>query len=195
MRKGIFKKRAGASVDSLMLTFVQLVTYGTNIVYTKMISVSLSLADYGTYSAVNLVLTLVTAVTLFGLGDCLNYYFNNQTVCREEDTRRSYVNTIYLVQFLIGAIAAAILVIAGGGISGYFENPALKPLLYIICMKPLLQNAVHLYQVLFVSGGRSRIIALRNLILALLRIVIAWYAVYVRQDLHLFFLFSLNNLI
>ena len=98
-------KLKGASVDSVLFVLIQVIIFGTNMLTTKLVSVSLSLTDYGTYSAANIILNLVTSFTLLGMGDCINYYFNNRTVCASEESRAKYVNTIFLTQAIIGIVA------------------------------------------------------------------------------------------
>lgn len=192
MGKSVSKRITGASVDSLVLAFIQLLTFATNIIATKILSTVLPLGEYATYSAANLIMNVGTSATLLGLGDCLNYYYNNKAVCKDRDSRISYVNTIYLLQSLIGIGAAAILLAANRPISSYFEDPALRPLTLLICLRPALQNLVHLYQVLFVSCGRSRIIAVRNMVIALLRIAMVWFSVVYKENLQMFFILSLG---
>ena len=66
------KLMKGASWDSLFLTVVKLVTTLTAIIQTKILSVGLSLTDYGTYSQANVVVSLGTSFLLLGLGDAIN---------------------------------------------------------------------------------------------------------------------------
>lgn len=182
------KKLQGASIDSLLLTFMQLVTYATGMIATKIISVSLSLDDYGTYSSVMLVISVASSFTLLGLGDCLNYYYNNKQTCKSEEIRKRYVNTIYLVQSIVGIAVAFILLLFRNQIADYFGNTAVCGLILIVCFKPWFENMIHLYQVLFVSVGQAKIIAIRNFILAMTRIVIIYITLYIFNNLSLIFI-------
>lgn len=183
------KKLQGASIDSLLLTFMQLVTYATSIIATKIIAVSLSLDDYGTYSSVLLVISVASSFTLLGLGDCLNYYYNNKQTCKTEDVRKRYVNSIYLVQSIIGIIVGLVLLLFRNQIADYFGNSVVSSLLLIVCFKPWFENMIHLYQVLFVSVGQAKIIAIRNFILAVTRIMIIFITLYIFNNLSLIFVF------
>ncbi|MFQ7526630.1 MAG: hypothetical protein ACLRMN_02620 [Mediterraneibacter gnavus] len=77
----------GASWDSMFLTFVKILTTLTSIVVTKILSVGLSLTDYGTYSQAILIVSIGTTIILFGLGDALNYFYNNQSIEATEEKR------------------------------------------------------------------------------------------------------------
>ena len=182
------KELKGASIDSLLLTFMQFVTYATGMVTTKLISTALSLEDYGTYASVNVTITIAATFTLLGLGDCLNYYYNNNEVCKNEKDRISYVNTIYFAQMIIGIIVSLILFAFRNVISNYFGNVAIAPLLLIVCVKPWFENTIHLFQVLFVSVGRAKIIAIRNFLLALIRVIIVYISLNIFANLSLVFI-------
>lgn len=164
----------GASIDSLLLTFMQLVTYATGMITTKILSMYLSLNDYGTYSSVLLVVSIAASFTLLGLGDCLNYYYNNKQTCKTEEIRNSYVNSIYLVQSTVGVIIAFTLLMFRNQIANYFGNDTVEFLILIVCVKPWFENMIHLYQVLFVSVGQAKIIALRNFLLSVIRVLIIY---------------------
>lgn len=181
------RKMQGASVDSLLLTFMQIVTYATGMITTKIISVSLSLNDYGTYSSVLLVISVAASFTLLGLGDCLNYYYNNKQTCKNEDDRKRYVNSIYLVQSIVGIVVGLALLFFRGQIAKYFGNSTVSALMLIVCFKPWFENMIHLYQVLFVSVGQAKIIAIRNFILAVTRVIIVFIALSIFNSLSLVF--------
>lgn len=181
------RKLQGASIDSLLLTFMQIVTYATGMVTTKIISVSLSLDDYGTYSSVLLVISVAVSFTLLGLGDCLNYYYNNKQICKTEDIRNRYVNSIYLAQSVIGIIVGLALLLFRNQIATYFGNAAVGSLITIICFKPWFENMIHLYQVLFVSVGQAKIIAIRNFVLAVARVAIVFVTLSIFNSLALVF--------
>ena len=180
-------KLHGASVDSLLLTFMQIVTYATGMVTTKIISISLSLNDYGTYSSVLLVVSVAASFTLFGLGDCLNFYFNNKRTCKTEEIRRRYVDSIYMAQSLVGLAVGIILLFLHNEIANYFGNMTVGSMIIIVCFKPWFENMIHLYQVLFVSVGQAKIIAIRNLMLAVMRVIIVFIALSIFNNLSLVF--------
>lgn len=180
-------KLKGASVDSVLFVLIQVIIFGTNMLTTKLVSVSLSLTDYGTYSAANIILNLVTSFTLLGMGDCINYYFNNRTVCASEESRAKYVNTIFLTQAIIGIVAGLLLLLGRNAVSRYFNNTQLIGLVICFCFRPVIHNLFHLYHVLFVSVGRARLAAVGNLLLALARIILVLISLKLYHSLKLLF--------
>jgi len=186
MKKKIFPIKNGASTDSILLTFVKLVTFFTSMLTTKILSVSLSLYDYGTYSSVILITGSLTSFTLLGLGDAINYFYNNNDSCKA-DERESFINTIYLIQLFVGIFAGLLLLAFAGSVSNYFGNKSVKSLLYIVCLKPMFENIIHLYQVLFISVNKAKIIAVRNFLISILRIFVVIISLNVFNELYLVF--------
>ena len=68
----------GASGDSLFLAFSKIITLRFGILTAKILSMGLTLTEYGTYSQVNLVNTLSASILLLGLPDALNFFYNNK---------------------------------------------------------------------------------------------------------------------
>ena len=69
----------GATWDSIFLTIVKFITTFTAILQTKILSVGLSLTDYGTYSQANVIVSISASILLLGLGDAINYFFNDDS--------------------------------------------------------------------------------------------------------------------
>ena len=181
------KHMNGPAFDSILLAFIQIITYATNIITTKLLSVELSLTEYGTYSTVNTIITIAASFTLFGLGDSVNYYYNKKGETEDKD-RAEYVNTIFFIQLLVGVAVGIALMLFSGAISDYYKNPLVKPLILIVCLKPWISNATHLYQVLFVSSGKSKLIAVRNLVISVLKVVLIYASVKLFDSLSVVFL-------
>lgn len=182
------KQLKGPAFDSLLLAIIQIVTYATNIITTKVLSISLSLKEYGTYSTVNTVITIAAAITLFGLGDSMNYFFNRDLGKNTENREREeYVNTIFFVQFVIGIFVGILLIISSKWISLYYNNILVQSLIIIVCLKPWISNATHLYQVLFVSSGKAKLIAIRNLVVSIVKIILIIISVRIFKSLEAIF--------
>ena len=65
----------GPSVDSFLLLFVRVITLFLGIITTRVLSQELSVADYGTYSEITLLITTLSSLTIFGMTDACNYFY------------------------------------------------------------------------------------------------------------------------
>ena len=177
----------GATWDSVFLTFVKFATTFTAIIQTKILSVGLSLTDYGTYSQVNVVISIATSLLLLGLGDAINYFYNNRSEKYGEAERRYVVHTVYAIEIAAGIVLVGIMIIFQDYIISYFSNTALKTILIIVSIKPMLDNLIYFYQILFVSVGKAKLIAFRNLAISILKLIAIFIAVHIFKSIKVIF--------
>lgn len=193
-----------AAGDAALLALVRLMTMCLSLITTRILSTYLTTFAYGTYSQVLLIVSTTASLTTFGLIDAINFYYCGTT---DPERRESYVATILTLQCCIGAFAGLLIVLLGGPICKYFGNPELRQYLVFAAILPLLQNGISLLQVLFVSVGKARQLAIRNLVISLAQLACAVMAgmylkrikliltvsVVLNGGQILFFLWSLKN--
>lgn len=178
------KIKSGILSDSVWLTFVKLVTALISIIITKILSEKLSLIEYGTYSQGNLIVVTVTSLSILGLSDGANYFFNRS---RDEETQKTYIDSVFGIQLVAGVICS-IAIFGGQRLwTAYFDNDALSPIYIWLMFSPMLSNYIAMYQVLFVSIGKAKVIAARNFILSVMKLLIVIAAVYFFEDIVVIF--------
>ena len=167
-------KLGGASLDAIFLTFIKLVTTALGLVITRLLSEYLSVYDYGLYSQVILVVSTVSAFTIFGMMDGINYFY-----CSENDVekRESYTATIFLMQCIISTASGAGIMILSVPICDYLGNPGIERLLVFAAVLPLLQNVLSIIQVLMISVGKARMLAMRNFVISVIRLAVVFFVV------------------
>lgn len=173
------KLRWGTSGDAILLMLIKLVTIVLGFTVTRLLSEHLSVYDYGTYSQILLVVSTVTSLTILGMMDGVNYFY-----CSEQDPqkRERYISTIFALQCMVSAAAGSIVLLLSGPLCAYFDNPAVGPLLVFAAVLPLLQNLLSMVQVLLVSVGKAKMLAIRNLVVSLLRLAVVLVVVLVVQN-------------
>ena len=159
-----------AASDATVLALVRLMTMCLSLVTTRVLSTYLSTFAYGTYSQVLLIVSTTVSLTTFGLIDAINYYYCG---INDLEKRESYVATILTLQCCAGVFAGALILLLANPICIYFGNPELRKYLLFAAVLPLLQNGVSLLQVLFVSVGKARQLAIRNLTVSLVQLICA----------------------
>lgn len=181
-------KMKSVGLNSVLYTIIQIVTFISNILITKFLSSNLTLRDYGTYSTVNIIITIAASFTLFGLGDSLNYFFNSSKETENIDEKVSYLNSIFFIQLIIGAVIALLLIVFSEPISLYFSNNELPIYIIIISAKPWLTNCIHLLQLLTISTNKSHIITFKNLLLIVLKVIVVYLSIIVFNNLLIIFI-------
>lgn len=146
----------------------------------KLLSVSFSLQEYGTYSQALLITSTAASASILGLTNAVNYFYNRTSDCEE---KRRYISTIFSLQYVSGALCLIAVYFFRGSIASYFSNDSLESVLLIIAATPLLTNLIAMYQNLFVSIGRAKVIAVRNFAVSVLRLCAVAAACFVTEDI------------
>lgn len=180
---GLIKGKKGLAANSIMLTFVRVFTYASSMIQTMILSRALDIVQYGTYNQAYLVVSFVTPFLLLGLSNAVNYFYNQEGI-----DKKKYTNTIYGLVFFIGIVGAIVIALLRKSISVYFSNPSLPPLILIVAIRPLLQNLIDFFQVLYVSSGKTNVIAVRNTIVSLIRLAIVVVAAYLLKNITLIYI-------
>lgn len=147
------KLRNGAATDSLVLTFVRVVTACISILIYKLLAVNFSLDEYGVYSQAILVSTTVTSITIMGMSDAINYFYNRD---KGGEVGKSYVETTFALQIIIGVIGAIAILVFKNQIAAYFDEPKVAGMMIYVAFIPLLTNVTNMLQILFVSYRRAK---------------------------------------
>ena len=158
----------GTSADAIYLTFVRVLTAISSIICIKIVSVEFSLDEYGTYAQAILISTTLTSLLILGMTDGVNYFFNRGK--DSEGNKASYISTIFALQIFLGILGGILILAASPKLTEYFDNVQLKPLYLWIAFQPLLTNLLAMYQNLYISIGKARLIVARNLVLSIARI-------------------------
>ena len=185
------KSIKGPSWDSIFLAFTKIITLLFGILSAKILSTGLTLHEYGTYSQANLIMTTGTSVILFGLGDALNYYFNNKDKKISEDLKNRIVNTVFLIEMILGLIFCSVVIFGKDLIAMYFSNDTVKDLLYVVAILPIFSNIIYFMQILCVSVGRAKKTSMYSLILTIVRLLAVCLSVYVLNNIIWIYMFIL----
>ena len=160
--------QSGIATDSVVLTFVKGVTLFVSILQTMILSRYLSVTDYGTYSEGVLIISFFAPFFSLGLNDSINYFYNKGS----NNIKTNYLNTIFLLSIIVGLFGGLVLVFFRDGLANFYSNPQITGIVIFVAFRPLLQNLVALYQPIYVSIGKTKVIAFRNLLISLAQVFI-----------------------
>lgn len=186
MDKSIAKNQIGSS--SILLTLVRFITMGVSIITIMLLSKTFSLAEYGTYSQAILIVSVGTSFSILGLTDAVNYFYNSAD---DQVTKQHYIATIFAIEYFVGICCAIAIMVLQHQISNYFGNDNLQYIYIYISFSPLLNNLMSMYQVLFISIGKAKVIATRNLFVSILKLCIIAIACFFTKNITTIFVLSL----
>ncbi len=178
--KQIKRKMHGAAADSIVLTFVKVVTALLGILSTKLLSTQFSLQDYGTYSQAMLIVSTVTSITILGLTDATNYFYN---AADDDETKQKNIATVFGIQYFVGVLSGMLICALCVPITRYFNNEDLLRVIFLAAWIPVFDNLIPMLQVLFVSIGKAKLIAIRNFIVSAARLLFVAIAAFLTKDI------------
>lgn len=181
------------SKDAFLLSSVKLFTIFVGTFSTMLLSKKLNLEVYGTYSTLNLIVTTGTSVSVLGLADAVNYFYNSE---KNVERQKKYVSTIFSFQFIIGVITGMVIISSEPLLVNYFENNLLKGMCIYVAFRPYLANTILSLQNLQVAIGRAKEIAIRNALFSLVKIITIYICTFWIKDIRiLLFMFLLMDFI
>ena len=175
------KIKSGTSVDAILLAVVKCMTTILGLLTVRIISDNFTYSEYGTYNQAILIASSIASITILGFTDATNYYFNKFN--SDKNRQEQYLSTIVIFQLSVGLIAFVFLILTQKGISTIMDNNDLSGLIKWIALTPLLSNIIAIQQILFISIGKSKIIALRNLVISILKLFAVLVSVYFTQSI------------
>ena len=170
------------STDALLLAFVRILTLIIGLLSTSILSHNLDLTDYGTYATGNLIVSTSCVLTALGLVEASNYFYHKEERCRE------YVSTIFAIQFIIGIGCAIVLVACRGILVRYFKNEHLYGIYALLIFRPMLGNIENILLTLQTVVGKARLIAIRNTVFSMLKLVAVILTAFVFHSIRTMFI-------
>lgn len=170
------------SVDAMLLSAMRVMTILVNMLSSAVLSRSLDLSSYGTYSTGNLIVNLFSNATILGMMDGANYFYHQTQYDREDS-----INTLFAFQIFIGIGSAVAILLLGPGFTRYFSNPMLQGIYGYLALRPLLNNLYLMLLTLQLSIGKARAVAVRNALLAGAKLGVVMLTSYVTKDVRTIF--------
>ena len=174
------KVGSGIATDSILLTVTKLMTSLISILITKILSVKFSLYEYGIYSQAMLIVSTASSLSILGLSDGVNYFYNGE---KEEEKRERNVNTVFSLQLVIGLLCGIVIILIRNNISENFGNKDIGALSFIVALLPMFSNFLAMFQVLFVSTGRAKVIAIRNFVVSVIKLIAVSIAAFLTKNI------------
>lgn len=183
----MIKNKNSVAGDSVALAFVKLITSVLGLLTTRILCGFLSKSDYGTYSQVLLLISSMSSITILGMTDGINYYYNNNKGHRKG---LEYISTIFFMQLIVSLVGMLVITLISPRLIIYFKNDNLKSLLVFVYILPFMQNLISMLQVLFISIGEAKKIAYRNLIISVSNLILFTVSSYYIREVYILLLFT-----
>ena len=154
--------------DSIFLSIVRAITICTSLIQTMILSRIMSLTEYGTYSQLLIIISVITTFSNLGLNNAINYFYNRY---KKKEEKEKYINVIFSLTIIAGTVGAILIFALKNLIAKYYRNTIISGLIIYILLRPLLANIISLYQSLYISVGKAKVIAIRNFIISFMQVI------------------------
>ena len=119
--------------DATKLTIMKIATTLLTMLSTMLLSRFRTLEEYGTYSQLQLVITVVVTVLMAGLPNSINFFVAK---AKNSDEQKSFMSIYYTLCTLSGALSGILLIIFIPVIEGYFKNSSISIYWYFLLLYP-----------------------------------------------------------
>lgn len=127
------KKKASLNLRMLLLSGTKVLTSFMTLITAMLLARFRTLEEYGTYSSIMLVITIVTTIIELGLPNGINYFIGRAD---NDNERRRFISTFYSLCTLLSAFTGLLLVVCVPLIVTYFKNPQIRDYIYFIGIVP-----------------------------------------------------------
>lgn len=120
--------------DSLILTITQFITLGVNMVNAMMLSRFRTLGEYGTYSQVMMVCSIIITFMASGFSQCINYFLGRS---ENEEEKQSFVKNYYSIVSIVGVVGGIIALSLLPILKRYYGNDLLADFWFVFLFYPI----------------------------------------------------------
>lgn len=169
------KQQGNLGSGILLLTLSKVVTLSINLLSVMLLSRYRSLTEYGTYSAILMVVNLALPFFLLGFPNALNYFYPRAETL---DQRDRFLSAYFISITFLAIVAGGILYLTGPLWAQYFDNPDMVSFAYLLAILPFTKAMTESRGNLLVASGQAKklvvITLLQNLALLLAVLATQW---------------------
>ncbi len=141
--------------DSLILTVSQFMVLGINMLNVMLLSRFRTLEEYGTYSQIIMVCTIVITFFSAGFSQCINYFLGKSESFEE---KKKFIKSYYGVVTFIGMAGGLVTLVLLPLIQRYFGNAAMAKYWYVLLFYPISHILNAGIDRFFISYRRSKLL-------------------------------------
>lgn len=159
--------------NAITMTVSKFTTIIISMITTMILSRQLSLEDYGTYSQLLMIITLVSMLFSMGLPSSINYF-----AAKTEDNqeRRLFFSNYYSISTLLSLISGLFLILCFPLIEKYFNNPDLINFAYVLAVLPWVQiitSSIGNFLIIYNQTNKLMLYQILHSVFVLLTILVA----------------------
>lgn len=150
--------------QALHLTIAKMMTLLITMVSGMLLAHFRTLAEYGTYSQMNIVITLAASLLMLGLPNSINYFLAR---AEDERERSSFLSNYYTLSTILCVVIGCALLVCIPFIEKYFDNKAIGDFYYYLLIFPWTSVTIGSISNVLVVYDKTKFLMLINIISSL----------------------------
>lgn len=126
-------KRNSLGKSAVVLTASKMITLFVTMLTGMLLSRFRTFEEYGTYSQMNLVVTLFSSVFMLGLPNSINYFLAKADT---EEEQQKFLGVYYALSTVLSVVMGVVLATSAPLIANYFSNPGILMFGYFLLLYP-----------------------------------------------------------
>ena len=168
MNKSTTLQDGGVGERALHLTIAKATTVFISLISGMLLSRFRTVEEYGTYSQLLIVVTLMTSLLMMGLPNSINYFLARADEGKE---RKEFLSIYYTLNTVLCVVIGAVLIIAIPWIERYFENEGIRKFWYFLAFYPWARITISGVSNVLVVYGKTKRLMVINILTALVALV------------------------
>lgn len=147
--------------SATVLTLAKIATMVITMVTSMLLSRFRTLEEYGTFSQMNLVVTLIVTALMLGLPHSINYFLPQAETSSD---KKLFLSTYYTLNTLLCILIGVVMYFAVPVMISYFDNPLLRAFTYFAVILPWTKVTISSISNVLVVYGKTKKLALVNIV-------------------------------
>lgn len=147
--------------QAVHLTIAKVITTLITMASSMLLSRYCTKAEYGTYSQMTIIITLLTSLIMLGLPNSINYFLAKKD---GKEERRHFLSVYYTFNTVLAIIVGVIAVVGVPLFIYYFKNENLKNYLYFLGIYPWVSITIASISNVLVVYGKTKKLMLLNVL-------------------------------
>ena len=119
--------------DALKLSIAQIITLALSLGSTMLLSRFRTLEEYGTYSQLLMVTSLLLSIVMLGIPNCLNYFMAR---AETHEDKRHFLSQYYSSITVLSILAGGNLALGEPLVEHYFNNSIIRNYIFVLALYP-----------------------------------------------------------
>lgn len=139
--------------EAVRVSIAKILAQALTLIAAMLMSRFLTLEEYGTYSQVVLIITMLTSLIMLGLPNSMNYFMGR---AEDDYQKREFLSVYYTLSTILCVVVGIISFVGTPWIIAYFNNPLVGTVWFFLLLYPFGRIITYTAENLYVAYHKTR---------------------------------------